>query len=243
MTELIAKHGGYKKLKSFQSAEIISDLTQDFVKRYVDPKSRTRDQMEQAARSGKQNIAEGAQASGASKQTELKLVGVARASLEELLLDYEDFLRQRGLRQWGKDDGRALAIRQLAYGADRTDAGNRTDRTDRTNRTDWSDTTHPSYTTYKSFLSNAEAAANCLICLVHQANYLLDRQLVALEKDLKVKGDFKERYQAARKQQLLGGGENFDEFLKSQGLRRLENGQVVSIKKDKNDEGKQKTAQ
>jgi len=101
-TDLIPPHGGYRKLKSFQSAELVYDATVKFCDRFIDKRSRTHDQMVQAARSGRQNIAEGSQASGTSKKTELKLVGVARASLEELLLDYEDFLRQRGLALWGK---------------------------------------------------------------------------------------------------------------------------------------------
>jgi four helix bundle protein len=96
--ELIPAHGGYRKLKSFQIAQLIYDLTVRFCELYVDKKSRTRDQMVQAARLGVQNIAEGSQASGTSKKTELKLTNVARASLEELRLDYEDFLRQRGLK-------------------------------------------------------------------------------------------------------------------------------------------------
>lgn len=100
---LIPKHGGYRKLKSFQIAQLVYDLTVRFCDLYVDKFSRTRDQMVQAARSGVQNIAEGSQASGTSKKTELKLTNVARASLEELRLDYEDFLRQRGLALWAPD--------------------------------------------------------------------------------------------------------------------------------------------
>jgi four helix bundle protein len=94
---LIPKHGGYRKLKSFQIAQLVYDVTVRFCDRYIERRSRTHDQMVQAARSGVQNIAEGSQASGTSKKTELKLTNVARASLEELKLDYEDFLRQRGL--------------------------------------------------------------------------------------------------------------------------------------------------
>jgi len=94
---LIPPHGGYRELKSYQNAEIVYDATVRFCDRFVDRRSRTHDQMVQAARSDKQNIAEGSMASGTSKKTELKLVNVARASLEELLLDYEDFLRQRKL--------------------------------------------------------------------------------------------------------------------------------------------------
>jgi four helix bundle protein len=100
MSDLIPKHGGYRKLKSFQVAQLVYDVTVRFCDRYIDKFSRTRDQMVQAARSGVQNIAEGSQASATSKKTELKLTQVARASLEELKLDYEDFLRQRGLSQW-----------------------------------------------------------------------------------------------------------------------------------------------
>jgi four helix bundle suffix protein len=97
---LIRKHGGYRKLKSFQIAQLIHDVTVRFCDCYIDKRSRTRDQMVQAARSGVQNIAEGSQASGTSKKTEIKLTNVARASLEELRLDYEDFLRQRELPIW-----------------------------------------------------------------------------------------------------------------------------------------------
>src|ERR1051326_2084832 len=106
-------HGGYRRLRSFQVAEIVYDATVDFGARFVDERSRTRDQMGQAARSGRQNIAEGSRASAASSQTELRLVSVARASLDELLLDYEDFLRQRGLRLWGKEDAKAKAVRAV----------------------------------------------------------------------------------------------------------------------------------
>jgi four helix bundle protein len=97
---LIPKHGAYRKLKSFQIAQLVYDVTVRFCDRYIDKRSRTHDQMVQAARSGVQNIAEGSQASGTSKKTELKLTNVARASLEELRLDYEDFLRQRELPLW-----------------------------------------------------------------------------------------------------------------------------------------------
>ena len=107
---LIPKHGGYRKLKSFRIAQLVYDVTARFCDRYVDRKSRTHDQMVQAARSGVQNIAEGSQASGTSKKMELKLTNVARASLEELRLDYEDFLRQRGLEVWDRSDPRREAL-------------------------------------------------------------------------------------------------------------------------------------
>src|SRR3989339_1687416 len=121
-------HGGFRNLKSYQMATIIYDLTVEFCKRYIDKYSRTRDQMVQAARSGRQNIAEGSQASGTSEKTEIKLIGVARASLEELLADYEDFLRQNRLKLWEKDDPEARKVRALAY------------------------TTNRSYETYKTYL-------------------------------------------------------------------------------------------
>jgi restriction system protein len=117
---LIPPHGGYRELKSYQNAAIVYDATVRFCDRFVDRRSRTHDQMVQAARSGKQNIAEGSMASGTSKKTELKLVNVARASLEELLLDYEDFLRQRKLGLWGKDHPTAQAARKLVYAENRS---------------------------------------------------------------------------------------------------------------------------
>jgi four helix bundle suffix protein len=124
--------------------------------------------MEQAARSGKQNIVEASMASGTSKKTELKLIGVARASLEELLQDYEDFLRQRSLPVWAKENPRARAVRALAYRSHRT------------------------YKTYMSYLAQPEPAANCLVCLINQANYLLDRQLSSLMDSFVTNGGFSE---------------------------------------------------
>ena len=112
---LIPPHGGYRELQSYQMAEIVFDATAVFCDRFIDRRSRTHDQMVQAARSGKQNIAEGSMASGTSKKTELKLIGVARASFEELLLDFQDYLRQKGLPLWAKDHAKAKEIRALAY--------------------------------------------------------------------------------------------------------------------------------
>jgi restriction system protein len=175
---IIPPHGGYRELQSYQMAEIVFDGTAAFCDRFIDRRSRTHDQMVQAARSGKQNIAEGSMASGTSKKTELKLIGVARASLEELLLDFQDYLRQKGLALWGKNDAKAKEIRALAY---------------RSNR---------SYMTYKIYLesSSAEIAANTLVCLIHQTNYLLDQQLRALEKDFLEEGGFTERLYRVRSQ-------------------------------------------
>lgn len=173
---LIAPHGGYRELKSYQNAEIVYDGTVRFCDRFVDRRSRTHDQMVQAARSGKQNIAEGSMASGTSKKTELKLVNVARASLEELLLDFEDFLRQHGLALWDKEHPAAQAVRKLVYRANR------------------------SYETYKPYIENSppEVAANTLICLINQTNYLLDQQLRQLEQQFVQEGGFTERLYRTR---------------------------------------------
>jgi restriction system protein len=175
---IIPPHGGYRDLQSYQMSEIVYDGTVVFCDRFISPRSRTHDQMVQAARSGKQNIAEGCMASGTSKKTELKLVGVARASLEELLLDFQDYLRQHNLPLWGKDHPKAKEVRGLCY---------------RKNR---------SYTTYRPYIesSSPETAANALICLIHQANYLLDQQLRALEKEFLKEGGFTERLYRARTQ-------------------------------------------
>src|ERR1043166_5951966 len=108
--KLIPKHGGYRRLKSFQVAQLVYDVTIRFCDRYIEKRSRTHDQMVQAARSGVQNIAEGSQASGTSKKFELKLTSVARASLEELKLDYQDFLRHRSLPEWPREDPRRPAL-------------------------------------------------------------------------------------------------------------------------------------
>jgi four helix bundle suffix protein len=169
--QLIPPHGGYQNLESYKTAEIIYDATAVFCRRFLDRRSRTNDQMIQAARSGKQNIAEGSMASATSKKTEMKLIGVARASLEELLLDYKDFLRQHNLPLWDKDHAAAKEIRALAYNKNRT------------------------YATYKPYIEDAPpaSAANTLVCLIHQANFLLDQLLRQLEKQFSEQGGFTER--------------------------------------------------
>ena len=175
---LIEAHGGYGNLKSYQMSEIVYDATTVFCDRFIDRRSRTHDQMVQAARSGKQNIAEGSMASGTSRKTELKLVGVARASLEELLIDYKDFLRQKGLALWDKEHPTAKQVRQLAYASDR------------------------SYGTYKIYIEerDPETAANTLVCLIHQTNYLLDQQLRQLEERFLKEGGFTVRLYNKRKE-------------------------------------------
>lgn len=204
MTNLIAKHGGYKNLKSFQMSEIVFDLTFEFCNRYI-TSFKLREQIEGAARSGKQNIGEGSQTSGTSKQSELRLIDVARASLEELKQDYEDFLRQNNLEMWSKTDARSVEVRKLAYQSNK------------------------SYKTYMTYMSEPETAANCALCVINQANYLLDQQLKALEKDLKENGEFKDRYKQVRKDQVFGLNDDYNQFLKEHGLRRLENGKVVKL--------------
>jgi four helix bundle suffix protein len=175
----IPPHGGYRELLSYQKAEVVYDLTYHFCQRFLDRHDRTIDQMVQAARSGKQNIVEGCKASGTSKETEIKLTNVARASLEELLVDYQDFLRVRELRLWDKDSKEARYVRQL---------GN---------------TSHVTYETYRAFCETrpAEVVANIALCLVHQTNYLLDQQIRRLEQDFLREGGLRERMTRARLQQ------------------------------------------
>ncbi|HLP61112.1 MAG TPA: four helix bundle protein, partial [Candidatus Deferrimicrobium sp.] len=125
---LIPPHGGFRKLRSFQCAQLVYDGTVIFCDRFIDKRSRTHDQMVQAARSGVQNIAEGSLASATSKKTELKLTSVARASLGELLLDFEDYLRQKKMRQWYKNDPEALAVRgKFKEKSDRSDQSDSSD--------------------------------------------------------------------------------------------------------------------
>jgi four helix bundle suffix protein len=177
-TNLIPPHGGYRKLFSYQMATIVYDLTQIFCKKYISNKiyTRTYDQMVQAARSGKQNIAEASINSGTSKKTELKLLGVARGSLEELLADLEDFLRQNELPIWEKEDIKSKKIRLLAYQKEKN------------------------YKTYISYMKDVEDAANCLICLINQTNFLLDRQIRKAAQNFLEEGGFSERLYQKRKE-------------------------------------------
>lgn len=179
--------GGYRKLRSYQVATVIYDATVRFCERFVDQRSRTVDQMVQAARSGGKNIAEGSRAAATTSQTELRLVNVARASLEELLLDYEDYLRQHHHRQWDKDDPEAREVRAV---------GKQLDQTDLTDRTD--PAAH--YQAYARWLEHTDPAvvANTLLCLIHQTNYLLDQQISALERDFVQAGGYSEQLAAAR---------------------------------------------
>jgi four helix bundle suffix protein len=198
---LIPKHGGYRKLKSFQVAQLIYDVTVRFCNRYIDKRSRTHDQMVQAARSGVQNIAEGSQASGTSKKFELKLTSVARASLEELRLDYEDFLRQGGLPIWDRDDPRRqdLIDRRCATDGDvakwvqeehTRGRGGQSGPSGQKSRA-----TMPSRSTRSTF---AEIAANAALVLLAVACSLLDRQLAAQAKAFETEGGFTERLYRVR---------------------------------------------
>ena len=174
----ILPHGGYRKLLSYQRAEIVYDATVRFCERFLARRDRTVDQMVQAARSGKQNIIEGSQASGTSKETEIKLTNVARASLEELLADYRDFLRNRGLPEWPKDHPYAQRLRELIR------------------------TPGATYDTFRKGIENPDPAiaANVIIGLIKVTNYLLDRQLQHLEKAFVEMGGLRERMTRARLQ-------------------------------------------
>ena len=180
MTEpLIPKHGGYRKLKSFQVSEVIYDLTVRFCDRWIRPGSRTHDQMVQAARSGRQNIAEGSQDSATSKKMELKLTQVARGSLEELKLDYEDYLRQNRLPQWERNDPRRQALIDLRPAtADDVAAWAK-----RVNQGEWSGPGGPCAASTLSTPSTPdypEIAANGALALIAVATTLLDRQVASL---------------------------------------------------------------
>jgi four helix bundle suffix protein len=172
----IPPHGGYEDLLSFQKARIVYDAAVKFCERFLQKRDRTYDQMVQAARSGKQNILEGSQASGTSKEAEIKLVNVARASLEELLEDYRDFLRVRKAALWDKNSREARFVRRLGAAKNR------------------------SYESYRTYIETrpAPVVANILICLIHQTNYLLDQQLRQLEKAFLKEGGLRERMTRAR---------------------------------------------
>ena len=187
---LIPKHGGYRKLKSFQVAQLVYDVTVRFAERYVERFSRSRDQMIQAARSGVQNIAEGSMASATSKKTEIKLTGVARASLEELRLDYEDFLRQRGLCQWPKDDQRKsrLIARRPGSADDVADWVKKTYENGQNRQKGMSIKSSASISS-----SYSEIAANAALTLIAAASSLLDRQLAAQATVFENEGGFTER--------------------------------------------------
>lgn len=176
LTRFIPPHGGYESLLSFQKGRIVYDGTVWFCNHFLNKRDRTVDQMIQAARSGKQNILEGSQTSGTSKETEIQLTNVARASLEELLEDYRDFLRVRGLDEWDKDHPYVQRLRQL-------------------NRLP-----NANYDTFRKGIENADPAiaANVLIGLIKLTNYLLDRQIQQLEQAFLREGGLRERMTRSR---------------------------------------------
>lgn len=178
MSPIIPVHGNYQELESYRNCVIIYNGTVDFCKRFLRVGDRTIDQMIQAARSGKQNIVEGCMASGTSTETEIKLIGVARASLEELLEDYRDHLRTHSLPLWDKNDTRISAIRELSHEKNK------------------------SYETYKTYLEQGnntpELFCNVMISVIHQTNYLLDRHLKSLERQFAEKGGIRERMHRTR---------------------------------------------
>ena len=180
---IIPHRGDYRTLKSFAKAEVAYDITFRFAHKFLEWGDRTIDQMIQSARSGKKNILEGSKAGRTSKEMEIKLTNVARASLEELLDDYMDFLRARDLKVWAKDSKEALYVREL---------GRREPQ---------------SYELYREFVETRppEVVANIAICLIHQANYLIDQQLARLEQDFLKDGGLRERMTRARVAYRNGG--------------------------------------
>ena len=175
-TRVIPPRGDYQTLLSYQKAEVVYDITFRFAHKNLSRRDRTVDQMIQSARSGKQNILEGSKAGTTSKETEIKLTNVGRASLEELLADYRDYLRVRDLPLWDKDSKEALFVRELGRKVPQ------------------------SFEVYREFVETrpAEVIANIAICLIHQTNYLLDQQLKTLEKEFLEQGGLRERMTRAR---------------------------------------------
>jgi four helix bundle suffix protein len=199
-TDLILPHGGYRKLRSFAVALAAYDGTIIFCKRFIDIRSRTNDQMVQAARSGVQNIAEGSLASGTSKKTEIKLTNVARASLGELIRDYEDYLRQNRLPIWEKDSPKVRAMRERLAGKIKKTS----DLSDLSDRSEFFD--EPLMSALCALeTANPEVSANILLCIAHQASFLLGRQIERLEKDFVEKGGFTERLYQYRKEHRGAG--------------------------------------
>ena len=174
----IPPHGHYQELLSYKKSAIVYSATVKFCERFISIKDRTYDQMIQAARSGKQNIIEGSKASRTSKETEIKLTNVARASLEELLEDYKDYIKNRKEVIWDKDSREALYVRKLAYTKDESYEN-----------------------TYEQFIETRSGVvcANIILCLIHQCNYLLDQQIRRLEEDFIKNGGLRERMYQARK--------------------------------------------
>lgn len=206
----IPPHGGYQDLLSYQRAVVVYDATVAFCRDFFQKYDRTIDQMVQAARSGKQNIIEGSMASGTSKETEIKLTNVARASLEELLEDYRDFLRTHRAAEWAKDSKESLFVRGLATGRIQlNDDGTKATHSTFGQTQDVSRSSHTSPATYEEFRQfedrPGDVRANLIVCLIHQTNYLLDQQIRKLEQDFLQEGGLRERMTRARLQARRGG--------------------------------------
>lgn len=204
---ILKKHGGYRQLKSFQVAQLVYDLTVRFCDRYIDRRSRTHDQMVQAARSGVQNIAEGSEAAATSSKMELKLTQVARASLEELKLDYEDFLRHRGLPAWKRNDPLRQQLVDARLGtADEVAAWVALKARQRceahSGRSGPSENDEPTVSTASTpstpFTFYPELSANAILTLATVAGFLLDRQVALLAKQFEDEGGFTERLHRVR---------------------------------------------
>ena len=210
--KLIPLHGGYRKLKSFQVAQLAYDVTVRFCDRYIEKRSRTHDQMVQAARSGVQNIAEGSQASGTSKKMELKLTNVARASLEELRLDYEDYLRQRGLAQWPPEHPalmrfkarRCATLEQVRAWVEEERRGQTQTDTDKQGRGKTGKLSVAASVQVRErpceSVSSAQLVANAALSLLNLACHLLDRQVEAQAAAFEKDGGFTERLYRVRSQ-------------------------------------------
>ena len=176
MSDIVLPHSGYKKLIAYKKSDVVYQGTVVFCRRFLPPRGdRTVDQMTQAARSCKQNIAEGSAAAGTSLETQLKLTNVARASLDELLEDYLDKLKARGLSEWPADDARKTAARQFAR-----------------EHADWEEW-KPLFETRP-----VETFCNLMIVLVQQCRYLLEKMIKWQEEDFKKHGGVRERMHAAR---------------------------------------------
>ena len=215
---LIPKHGGYRKLKSFQLGQLIYDVTVRFAALYIERGSRTRDQMVQAARSGVQNIAEGSQASGTSKKMELKLTNVARASLEELRLDYEDFLRQRGFSLWAPQHPallrfkakRCTTLEQVRQWVQEERRLTPTHTDQHGPRKNTKPSVPPSVLQSMPVRvsprpASAELVANGALSLLNLCCHLLDRQLAAQAAAFEREGGFTERLHRVRSQRRNRG--------------------------------------
>ncbi len=203
-TRVVRSHGGFEQLASYRAASVAYNGTFDFCELYLKRyRTRTVDQMEQAARSGKQNIVEGSDVAGTSTKSELKLFGVAKGSIKELIKDYKDFLGNKKLPIWHKDSPEALRVRKLAYKVSGQNAPVKSDKSNRSHPSGDKQELSPEelYQRYYRPLiqKDPEAAANAMLCVANQAHYLLDKQLEAVEQQFLEEGGFTERLYHERK--------------------------------------------